>query len=245
MHLVTFIFNRPSRDYERLLLVWEKSAQKYMPDVPRVIVRLKPPRVDYRLSDITHAFIAATDYAIAANEDCIITDVDVMFRGDMTTLFEEDFDVAITERKWVRPLSSGVWYCKNTPKAKEFIELWRSETIRLDSLLGHKTKEEKVMQKKHGGLDQASLASALEKNENTKILRIPCAIYNAEQSCWSNMRADCKCVHIASKLRDRCLDIKKKKKQSKKSRFTKERHRKAQLREIALRPLVKEWKSYL
>jgi hypothetical protein len=243
--LVTFIFNRPSRDYEQLLLVWKRSAQKYMPNVPREVVHLNPPPIDYRLSDITHAFIAATDYAIAAKENIIITDVDVMFRGDMTTLFEKDFDVAITERKWIRPLSSGVWYCKNTPEAKEFIQLWKSETLRLDALLGNRTPEEKKMQKKYGGLDQASLASALEKNKSANILFVPCAIYNAEQSCWTHMHKNCKCVHIASKLRDRCLGIEKKTTNKKKKRFSKERREKAQRREEALRPLVAEWKSYL
>ena len=190
----------------------------------------------------THAFLAAADYAIEADKDCIITDVDLLFRGNITTLFEEkEFDVAITDRDWPRPLSSGVWFCRNTPEAKKFIELWKLETLRLDAELGNNTRRERKMQKAHGGLDQASLASALKKNDFAKVLRVPCAIYNAEQSCWANMRDDCKCVHIASRLRRQCLGLPNEKKKLKKG----QKKKKSRYPKGILDPMIKEWKSYL
>lgn len=196
--LVTGIFNREDRNYDQLLTVWERSAQEVMPGVPRKIIRLDPPVDTGREDDITYADATVMQWVLDNGEDCIVTDADIMFCGNMMDVFKKEFDIAVTTREYKSPYNSGVWYYRNTPGGRAFVESWISQTWRMWA------NEEKRAKPKHGGLDQASLAKAIKKTKS-KVIEIPCSLYNAEQSCWGKLSPNVRAVHIKSKLRQVCF----------------------------------------
>lgn len=207
MRLVTFIFNRSNRDYRQLLKVWEASAEKHMPDVPRTVIWLdEPPKVKgdeetQRHYDMCYAFLKAAEWVLQQNEDVIVTDVDLMFTGDMADAFSQSFDIAVTKRNYRHPFNSGVWYFRNNKKARLFVQSWigfTKDILKCKRLI-------RWARKKHGGIDQGSLALAVDSCRDTVAI-LPCRKWNAEQSSWADIDKDVRCIHIKSAMRKYCLE---------------------------------------
>ena len=196
--LVAGIFNREDRDYERLRIVWERSAQEAMTGVPRKIIQLTPPEDTGREDDITYADTAVMQWVLDNRRDCVVTDIDMMFTGNMMDVFKRQFDIAVTKRDYRAPYNSGVWYFRNTAGGRAFVKLWLRETWRMFN------NEAKRANPGHGGLDQASLFKAIKKTK-AKVIELPCELYNAEQTCWAELHPDVRAIHIKSKLRRVCF----------------------------------------
>ena len=227
--LVTFVFRREYCDYDKLLRVWQRSAARHMPGVERRVIEIDPPQDTGRLDDITHAFLAAIDYVLEQGRDCIVCDADMMFCGNMMDAFNTEFDIAVTVRDARTPYNTGVWFYRETPEAREFMKLWRTRT---EMLIANKS--DPVIGA-YGGLDQASLALAIMENTSAVVAELPCALYNAEQSCWGSLSQHVKAVHIKSELRDVCLG----------SGSAGKKYSKKRMGKGYLKPIAKQWRSYL
>ena len=206
MKLVTFIFNRPTRNYSYLLTVWRASAAKHMPHIPQEVVWLDEPKASKRDDesqrhyDMCYAFLKAAEWVLAQKGDVIVTDVDLMFTGDMSEAFKMSFDVAVTKRGYRHPFNSGVWFFRDNKKARAFVQSWIEFT---HDILKSK-RLVRWARKKHGGIDQGSLALAVDSCRDTVAI-LPCRKWNAEQSSWKDIDDGVRCIHIKSAMRKYCL----------------------------------------
>lgn len=204
MKIISSYFNRNGK-YGNLRKVFESSLQKYMPNVEYEIREMKMPRKIDHKRDTAWAFFDAAEYAYLTDEELIICDIDLMFRGSIEDIMNHDFDIAITTREsFKHPYNTGLWAYRPTRTAKRFLGNWLYHTEKLVKTFD--TEIEFITT--HGGIDQASLSRAIEFNKHydrARILRLDCKEYNSEQSCWKDMDGNTKVVHIKSGLRTACL----------------------------------------
>jgi len=202
MKLVTYVIDGSGEEYEMMLRVWQKTAHEHMPDLRQKVMRMSPPKKQVDLQVRMNAFHETLRWVIKQPEDCIITDADIMFLGDIRGVMARDFDIAITTREYKRvPKSrynSGVVYFRATDKGRKFLKKWIK-----------KLEDPKMVDGGYSGPNQAALARVLSANKKSespaKVIELPCAIYNAEQSCWAELSPDVKVLHIKSRLRKACF----------------------------------------
>ncbi len=188
---------------------------------PEVILAKDPP-VQTDHPKLTYfGFIPAAIEALSSPCNIAVADIDLMFRGDISTVFSYDFDIAVTVRDHRMIYNTGLWFAKPTFKARQFIRRWIELT--------HKVYNEFTIEvvNRWGGIDQQSLAETIEEMPDVNVLQLPCRIWNAEQTCWKYITDETKVIHIKSGLRPLCLrDVP-----------IPDKHR-------YLRPIIEEWKSY-
>jgi hypothetical protein len=193
--IVTAFFDRKKR-YNKFLKVFKRSAYKEMSSVKVVTLNMElPPNIDHK-RDTAYAFIAAAKYALKSNKPLAIADVDLMFTGDIMSVWKYDFDIAVTVRSNPK-YNTGLWFIRPTKTAKLFLKEWIYSTKRLMKLFDKKYK----FIWSHGGLDQASLFLAAKKNKTAIIKELPCQVWNACQGDWQFVDDNTKVVHVKSKLR--------------------------------------------
>ena len=223
MKRITVFFSR-NRNYRNFLTVWKKSARKFMPDID---IRILKPRniksIDHK-RDTAVAFIAAAQYALGSTEPLIITDVDMMFLDRVDTVFKDDFDIAVTTRKYRAKYNTGFWVYRPTKKAKKFLKYWICNT---NWILANFKKCIELIGT-HGGIDQASLYMTIENMKDIYIRELPCQEWNACQTEWENVNKKTKIVHVKSKLR-----------------LTATGRNEVPENMQYLKPLIRKWRSYL
>lgn len=202
MKIIAAYFNRGGI-YSKLKTVFERSCKQFMPETELEILEMKMPvKIDHK-RDTAWAFFEAANYALESKEALAICDIDIMFNGSIMDAFDHNFDIGITVRKsFKHPYNTGVWFYRPTGPAQEFLTRWIEYTeVLVDDF---EKRIEFITQ--HGGIDQASLAMAMQEKSDAIIKEFPCLIYNAEQSCWANMTDKTKVIHIKSGLRKLCLN---------------------------------------
>lgn len=193
--IVTVFFDRKKR-YNKFLKVFKRSAKKHMPNEKITTLNMQmPPNIDHK-RDTAYAFIKAAEYAINSNNRLVITDVDLMFTGNILKAWNYNFDIAVTVRDDPK-YNTGVWFYRPTANSKSFVKEWIQETKRL---MNDYDKEYDFIHS-NGGLDQASLCSTINKNKNAIIKELPCVEWNACQHEWKDVNKNTKVVHVKSKLR--------------------------------------------
>lgn len=222
MKIITVFFARKKK-YNKLLKVFQRSLKKEMPGSSYEIVRIKKPEnIDHK-RDTAYAFLAACEYALKSKEVLAICDTDLLFTGDIRTVEEKTFDIAITTRNSIK-YNTGLWFFKPTKKARLFLKRWMKNTkLIMDNFCRFED-----FSWQHGGIDQASLYLTIQKNNYAKILELPCKTWNATQSEWKFIDENTKVIHIKSQLRGFCVgdhDIDEK--------FN------------YLIPIIEKWRSYL
>jgi len=187
--IVTSHFDRG--DYGDLLTVMRRSAAATMGIIPVVLPVVAPKKKDIN-ADCIAAFLPVAQYVIDAGVPAICSDADMMFTGNMTEVFDMDFDFAYTVRDTRDYVNAGMWFYRPTDAGRRFVKLWRQCVM-------NPSKEHR---KKYGPAEQGALVQAIEMNTEAKLLALPCRVWNSTQYEWESFGPDTKAVHIKSELRD-------------------------------------------
>lgn len=205
MNITTVYFENDEapNDFVRILDVYEYSAKKHMPNSNVKIFKFDKPNRDYFSSIRESQWLHENEYMKFPNwytsnlykldrwveilsqvkEDTIITDCDIFFTGDISSVFDQDFDIAYTKRTdhdklycnvYKKPINGGVFFFKPTQKSREFVKNWRDVNWRmaLNSDFYYEWFE------KYSGCNQTAFGYLLENDKETNIKDFPCAIYN-------------------------------------------------------------------
>ena len=204
MKLLTAYFDRNGK-YKKLFTVFKASAEHRIPEVTIEVLKLKHPgkTVNHKF-DACYAHLKACEKIIADKKNVTVCDCDLLFLKDISDVWEMDFDIAITVRERI-PFNTGIWWYRHNKRSENFIREWIKYTnaIKKELQSGNVPCERFVHY--HGGIDQASLATALINNPDVNILRLESVIWNSCQHEWEFINSDTRIVHIKSNLRKYCF----------------------------------------
>ena len=200
MTIVTACFNM-KEEYGHLYKLFEYSIKKQMPDAEIVCIT-DPQQVSGK--NIVDASLSmklkAWNHAVQTIDgDIILADCDMIFLEDISSVFDNDFDVAYTKRKHrCVPINSGIVFVKNSDKVRAFFKLWldiNMEMYHNPELLGQ-------YRKKCSGMNQPALVKAIEDAKDINFLPLSCLEYNACESEWANIDETTKVLHLKESLRE-------------------------------------------
>lgn len=189
--------------YERLVRVFKKSALRVMPDVHFEERNLKCPgskipKTHFRLSNTLklREWVNWLDYT---EDNTVFMDCDMLLLQDISSAFENDFDIAYTVRTSAKmPMNGGVVFAKPTEGARKFLHAWNDIN---DKMFANPTFHHPY-RVKYAGMNQAAFGYLMEHPvEGVKLLRLPCAIWNSCSEDWNKVNASTRIVHVKSVLR--------------------------------------------
>lgn len=190
--------------YQILSQVFEHSVKKNCPDVELELIKVQAPDRTHKCR--SKSFCANTlklDLWLKAlnetDQNVVFMDCDMIILKDISDAFNYDFDIGYTKRtRASMPYNGGVVFVKNTPEAKQFIQLWKNINDRMykDNAFHNPYRE------KYAGMNQAAFGYILEKEKfKAKLKQFPCAVWNACDDDWRNMNKETRIVHVKSGLR--------------------------------------------
>lgn len=205
-----------SDQYRRLADVLALTARRHCGDAWEVVVERIPEPVlrGPRSSDseaANHGKLQRWAEVVAEQPDgrpVLLLDADTFILGDLWPLWDgRPFDLAITEREYASryPLNAGVIACRVASGVRMFFDRWlvRDREFLLD------TDARQPWRQQFGGQNQASLG-ALLSGATTGVLginvaRLPCRVWNCEDSAWALAGPETRIVHAKSALRMACF----------------------------------------
>lgn len=226
MTIVTVQFNYPPEmnmpDYGRLLRVFAASVAKHEPGATFTLVEIPPPMspVPGKALNFWYNTIKLREWVRVLEEiddNVVLADCDMLMNAPLGDVFDEDFDVAYTERTETRmrcdaaslkywgpepirrmPMNGGIMLVKPTAPAREFFRL----LLETNERLYQQTEEHLKWNVKYAGMNQAAFGCLFETGEyRAKIKAIPCRRYNAVDTDWHTFGGDTVFLHVKSKLR--------------------------------------------
>lgn len=204
MKLLTVFFDSTGR-YRKLYPVFVESAKSRIPNVEVEKYELRPPQKKLvHTFDTCYAHLQACKKILKDKQDVAVCDCDLLFKKDITDLWKQDFDIAITVRKII-PYNTGIWWYRHNSRSERFIKEWVKNTLYIRGRVINDDIPAKRFVAHHGGIDQASLAITIEKNNYAKVLKLDSVIWNACQHEWEFITKDTRVIHIKSKLRKYCF----------------------------------------
>jgi len=149
------------------------------------------------------------------NENVIFADCDMLCVGDVSPVFNMDFDVAYTVRNDHTniPLNGGILFAKPTDAilfakptdaAVRFFDRWEE----VDGKMYADWNFHCPWRIKYAGMNQASFGYLREhaaEVPGVTLLDLPTKIYNAVNTDWQRISSDTVFIHIKSKLRKAVL----------------------------------------
>lgn len=196
MKVVTVYFDEKPI-YRKLKEIFMNSYQEVMPDTELVVIepgRQKRKKYSHKL-DTAVGFIAAANYVVQQEEPCIVVDIDILWLRDVTDVFKQEFDLAVTVRDTKARYNTGFW--AYTPHARKAVVQWKVYTEYYAENL--ERLHDEIWQ--HGGIDQIALRDTIKTNPELAVLELPCREWNAEQSSWASVDDSTRLLHIKSRLR--------------------------------------------
>lgn len=131
----------------------------------------------------------------------LLIDADTLIARPLDPVWELDFDVAITARKFgPHPLNGGVIFLRISADVKAFFRTWRDVNARMfDDYLGF----HREWKKQYGGMNQAALGYLLKREPpNLRLIHLPCEEWNCEDVAWETFDpAITRIIHVKSALR--------------------------------------------
>lgn len=129
----------------------------------------------------------------------VFIDADTLVTGDITPLFDQDFDIAYTSRTHSSfPINGGVIFVKRNERAILFLQKFKE----VNNEMFNDREFHKIWQKKYAGMNQAAFGWMLENYKKpVKLLSVPCSIYNACNEDWPKLKGEEKIIHIKGGLR--------------------------------------------
>ena len=133
MKIVTTQFDGPvSTDYKKLLTVFKKSVEQYMPGVDFIELLLDAPE---KRADKKYGFISNSakleswvEFLRTCEDDVIFTDCDMLMLKSAQGAFDSEFDIAYTKRYRSShiPINGGVVMVRPNERSIDFFEKYRS-----------------------------------------------------------------------------------------------------------------------
>lgn len=203
---------------------WERSIDLIRP-APLSSPRDIPQSLLHNTQKMEHwyrAVLAAPDGA-----QLLLIDADTVILQPLDAIWEQPFDFAYTTKDSRFPFNSGVAFVRVSERSRAFISAWFDENRRLLE----NAKAHTPWRYFYGGINQASLGSMVsdfeivehrEHHDPAKrytkrpreaheyhpsvrelhILKIPCSIWNVEDSCWPTFDPKvARILHVKSALR--------------------------------------------
>ena len=203
--LESLYFGPAGGQYPRLARVLSLTARRFCPDWDVTVRRIPPHHIQaasgsdadaanhYKLAEWTRLACVAPD-----GSRLLLVDADTFVAAPLDPLWERDFDVAYTARPQGSrfPLNAGVVALRVGPRAREFMLAW----LGTDAAFLADTTARGPWRRTHGGQNQASLGFVLGA-ASVKVLALPCAEWNCEDTTWAKFGPGTRIVHVKSALR--------------------------------------------
>jgi hypothetical protein len=194
--------------WPRLARVLLHTARRHCPgwDVrirPMAPARLRAyPRASLAFIDNVRKVIDWTETIAAASigDRILLIDTDTFLVRPLDPVWDFDFDLAYTARlpTIAMPLNAGVIVVRVSAVTQAFMRAWRDENIRM---LADPAYHETWM-RRFGGINQAALGSLFRQAHGVRLLALPCAEWNCEDTSWDHFDpAHTRIVHVKSALR--------------------------------------------
>ena len=196
----TVYFSHPTKkQFFYMLEVLKLSFQENMPESRLEVHLVKPPIKGGKSWTITannHKLPLWNDIVQSATEPVALIDCDMMLLGDISDVFDEDYDVAYTVRPGPLPFNAGAMFVRPTEPARDYFTRW----LAINNKMYSDVHFHGAYRRKYGGLNQAAMGYLLEQNEyHAKVRTLPGRKYNACHGQWGV--PENKLVHIKDKLR--------------------------------------------
>jgi hypothetical protein len=203
---VSFDFET-KKDFTRMTGVFLKSVKAQMPKV-NIVSLTDEPKGYYSNKSLyanTLKLRLWNQSVQRLRTDTILSDTDMICLGDITHVFEQDFDIAYTMRTGrtlensTIPFNLGVMFVKPNKRSRVFFEVFTNVNDAMHTNTGIHSKYES----KYAGINQSAFGWMLENwDEPIKLLQLPCSVYNVcDEREWYSISPDAKMVHIKSQLR--------------------------------------------
>jgi len=210
MTIIATQFDYPGTEaYSRLLTAFKNSIRQNMPHVTLHVTTLPAPdTTDPRHIDFISNTHKLNEWARVLHtiddEHIIFADCDLLVLKDFSNVFDEQFDIGYTIRHVPVPyMNGGLVFVKNTPEAREFIQLWNT----WNTTMYENPKLHQQYLPKYLGINQCAFGYLYEHPElfQATLKPFPCKIYNACNESWNCITAQTKVIHIKGSLRNAVL----------------------------------------
>ncbi len=214
MKIVTVQFDFRNDNYSRLSRAFRNSVNLQMPNIGLTEYIFNFNQKDCVIPK-SASFMCNTfkldkwvEILKNSNENICFSDCDMLMTGDISDVWEYDFDVACTYRETWKlsgrgiPFNGGVIFVRPNERSIKFFE--RLAEVNNQMLMD--SDFHKKWRKKYAGMNQAAFGYLYEKERDIcKLIELPCPIWNCVDESWMKFNKDVKMVHIKSKLRKYCL----------------------------------------
>lgn len=190
-HCISFDYNN-SNDYERLIYVLKQSVESYGGLIEH---KVPSPSEKNKINSNYNKIKYQIEILKNEKEPFVFIDGDTVLLGDISNVFDDDFDIAFTERSETSPIpiNVGVVFCRPSYKLEKFFNEWYEAV----DFFYKNPDELKPYLNVHKGICQSGLGKILEKEHDLKIKYLPCSIYNACEDDWKDkIPDDCKVIHL-------------------------------------------------
>lgn len=204
MRIATACFDYDERsDYARLLEVFRRSIARNMPGVEIDVLDCSAPKAIFPGNSVgwasnTAKLRAWANYVRQASEPLVLCDCDMLCLQSIEPAFDQDFDIAYTERSCDEiPLNGGVVFVRPTAASRSFFQRWHEINLRMyrDKILHHSWR------RRYTGMNQAAFGYMLNRPHTARLATLPCREWNACNDDWPYIDGITRMVHVKGQLR--------------------------------------------
>lgn len=198
MHCVHF-----GGEFQVLADALEESVRRNFPAADLQMWRCPPPPLDGLPAACAHNAEKLRLWERAflnTQNETILIDADTLVMDDLSSAFDQSYDVAYTERPdgSRHRLNGGVVFLRPTDRARDFMRRW---VERDDALVASRPVAGRASHS-YGGVNQASLCELLDSGGSyAETVALPCGVWNSVDETWASFGEHTKVLHIKSALR--------------------------------------------
>ena len=215
MTFISVAFDYHDTQYTRLANVLEKSIRKNCPKADLILKLYPPPdvpefeRVNKRFGENSEKLNLWIEHMKdCEDQNIVLIDCDMMVLDNISEIFNEDFDIAVTRHNGDRgriPYNGGVICVKKSDKTNLFF----NEFLQINNKMYKDREFHEPWRTKYAGMNQAAFGYMLENyDSDINIMEIPCSIYNLCSEDWgkfNKLTPRPKIIHLKGALRNICL----------------------------------------
>lgn len=196
--------------YERMAKVLEATARKHCEEWDIRVERIPEHSLEYPWQDQgtaaalmgnAHKSFAWSQIVEDAEEGerLLLIDADCYIRRPLEEMWEEEFDVVLTETGKAWAFCSGVMFVRVNERSKRFFRAITEETWKMVKDGGYHAK----WRQKYAGIHQAAIGAILENggSEGVDIKKVPCSEWDALH--WNS---GARVMHLIPRLRKILFD---------------------------------------
>ena len=190
-------------NFRRLLDVFRRSIAVNMPGVEIDALDCAAPKSIFpgnMLSWASNTVKLRTwaKYIAEATEPIAICDCDMLCLRSIESAFNQDFDIAFTERTCKEiPFNNGLLFVRPTAASRSFFQRWHEINLRMyrDKPLHHN------WQRRYTGMNQSAFGWMLNHPHTAKLATFPCKEWNACNDDWPYVNETTRMLHVKGALR--------------------------------------------